>query len=70
MRQRGAGGIGGIGGINLRGVVDLGAIAAAKAAAEQAAARAADGLPTAVFDVTEATFEAEVLERSKLNPVV
>ena len=70
MRQRGIGGAGGMGGLNLRGVVDLGAIAAAKAAAEQAAARAAEGLPTAVFDVTEATFEAEVLERSKLNPVV
>ncbi len=57
------------------GAVDLGALAAAREAQAQAeqraAARAAD--PTAVttvVDVTDATFQAEVIERSMTVPVV
>ncbi|MEY5145064.1 MAG: hypothetical protein RL745_431 [Actinomycetota bacterium] len=60
----------GAGGLNLRGAIDLGSLAAANAAAEQAAARAAAGLPSAVIDVTDATFEVDVLQRSMTNVVV
>ena len=57
------------------GAVDLGALAAARAAQEQseqrAAARAADPntLPV-VLDVTDATFQADVIEQSMTVPVV
>ncbi|TAK70805.1 MAG: tetratricopeptide repeat protein [Actinomycetota bacterium] len=60
----------------MRGAVDLGAMAAARQAQEQAAARArtAAADPAAgagvVLDVTEATFQAEVIDRSFLAPVV
>lgn len=54
----------------MRGAIDLGALAAANAAAEQAAARAASGAPSPVVDVTEATFEAEVIQRSMTHAVI
>jgi putative thioredoxin len=62
-----------------RGAVDLSALrernAAAERAAEAAAARAATapaeaGGAVTVIDVTEATFQAEVLERSLTTPVI
>jgi putative thioredoxin len=63
-----------------RGAVDLGALrerhAAAEKAAEAAAARAADPQPpassgsAAIIDVTEATFQTDVLERSLTTPVI
>jgi len=55
----------------LRGAVDLSALAAAREAQEQAAARKSD--PTAskvIIDVTEATFETEVIAASQTVPVV
>jgi putative thioredoxin len=60
------------------GAVDLGALAQARQAKEQAEAakraRAAGGTPATtqetVLDVTEATFQSEVLERSLTVPVV
>ena len=60
----------GAGGLNLRGAIDLGSLAAVNAAAEQAAARATAGLPSPVIDVTDATFEVEVLQRSTTHAVV
>jgi putative thioredoxin len=62
--------------INLPGAVDLGALAARNQAAATAAAgagRAAAapaGAAVAVVDVTEATFQTEVLEKSREVPVV
>lgn len=55
----------------LRGAVDLAAVAAARQAQEQAAARKDD--PTAstvIMDVTEASFEADVIGMSQMVPVV
>lgn len=52
--------------LNVRGAVDLGALAAQRDA-EQRAANAPAGV---VVDVTEATFQADVLERSLTVPVV
>ena len=58
---------------SLYGAVDLGARkAAAQRAQEAPRADGPDGTATAnghVFDVTEATFEADVLERSRTVPV-
>lgn len=55
----------------LRGAVDLAAVAAARQAQEQTAARKDD--PTAstvIIDVTEASFEADVIGMSQMVPVV
>jgi putative thioredoxin len=55
----------------LRGAVDLGALAAAREAQQQAQARKAD--PTAskvIIDVTEASFESDVIAASQSVPVV
>ena len=55
----------------LRGAVDRGALAAARQAQEQAAARKSD--PTAskvIIDVTEATFETDVIAASQSVPVI
>jgi thioredoxin-like negative regulator of GroEL len=56
---------------SLYGAVDLGARQAA-AQRQQASAAASQGAARSeyVFDVTEATFEADVLERSSAVPVV
>ena len=54
----------------LRGAIDLAALAAAKeaqAAAEQRLAEAGDLPAGLVVDVTEETFQAEVLDRSGLG---
>lgn len=56
--------------LNVRGAVDLGALAAQREAQQRAAAAAASGTPAAVVDVSEATFEAEVLQQSMTVPVV
>jgi putative thioredoxin len=66
--------------INLPGAVDLGGLAARSSApAAGAASRgapggastgASTGAPSAVVDVTEATFQTEVLEKSRQVPVV
>lgn len=58
--------------ISMHGVVDLGARkAAAGAASQSAGATGAAGTGDAsVVDVTEATFQAEVVERSRTVPVV
>ncbi|HSP38913.1 MAG TPA: tetratricopeptide repeat protein [Frankiaceae bacterium] len=53
--------------INLPGAVDLGALAARKTAS---AAAPTGGTATAVVDVTEATFQTDVLEKSRDVPVV
>lgn len=61
---------------SLQGVVDLGALAAAreaKAKAEEAAAKraaAGPGAPVTVIEVTDATFATEVVERSMGVPVI
>lgn len=57
------------------GAVDLGALSAAREAQakadERAAARAADpGAPATVIDVTDASFQTDVLEQSMTVPVV
>ena len=54
----------------MRGAIDLGALAAARKAEAEAAARAASRAPSAVFDATDANFQALVLEKSMSNPVV
>lgn len=53
-----------------RGAIDLGALAAARKAEAEAAARAASGAPSAVFDATDANFQSLVLQKSRTNPVV
>lgn len=54
----------------MRGAIDLGALAAARKAEAESAARAASGAPSPVFDATDANFQSLVLEKSKTNPVV
>ncbi|MGV1003960.1 MAG: tetratricopeptide repeat protein [Candidatus Nanopelagicales bacterium] len=60
--------------LSARGAVDLGALAAARKAEEEAATRAAQraasGAPQVVLDATDATFEADVLQTSLRVPVV
>lgn len=57
-------------GLNVRGAVDLGALASARSN-EQAAQRArAAAPPGVVVDVTEQTFQVEVLGRSRTVPVI
>ena len=57
--------------INIAGAVDLSALRAPAPAAAPAAAAGTGGAPAAhVLDVTEATFEREVLERSLQVPVL
>ncbi len=56
--------------LNLRGAVDLGALAAQKDARAKAAGAAHAAPAGVVIDVTTATFEAEVLQRSMTVPVV
>lgn len=55
----------------LRGAIDLGALAAAREAEQKAAERSSD--PTAskvIIDVTEASFESDVIAASSVVPVV
>lgn len=55
----------------LRGAIDLGALAAAREAQEQAAARKNDpAAANVIIDVTEASFEADVIAASSVVPVV
>lgn len=58
----------------MAGAIDLAALAAARKAEaeakERAQERAVTGKPSAVFDATDATFQAEVLQRSMTNPVL
>jgi putative thioredoxin len=55
----------------LRGAVDLSALAAAREAQQQAAARQADpNASNVIIDVTEATFESQVIVASQTVPVV
>lgn len=56
--------------LNVRGAVDLGALAAQREAQERAAQAGAGGAAPAVVDVTEETFEAAVLQQSMTVPVV
>ena len=56
--------------LNLRGVVDLGALAAAKQQDAQAAQAKAKAPAGVIIDVTDATFEAEVLQASMQVPVI
>lgn len=53
-----------------RGVIDLGALAARRDAETQAATARAGVAPGTLLDVTEATFQADVVERSYQVPVV
>src|SRR5690349_16232770 len=56
-----------------RGAVDLGALRASTAASQRPStptSAASSGGGVAVVDVTEATFQTEVLERSMTMPVV
>lgn len=55
----------------LRGAIDLGALAAAREAQQQAAARKNDpAAAQVVIDVTEASFETDVIAASNVVPVV
>ena len=55
----------------LRGAVDLAAVAAARQAQEQAEARKSDpAAARVIIDVTEASFEADVIGMSQMVPVV
>lgn len=56
--------------INARGAVDLGALATQRQQQTKAAAAMAAAPPGIVVDVTEATFETEVIERSMTVPVL
>ncbi len=57
--------------LNIRGAVDLGAVAAQRDAQQRAAAAAASGATAGVVrDVTEATFETDVMQQSLTVPVV
>lgn len=66
----------GIGGAALRGAIDLGALAAAREAAKAAEERsrqraaAGPGAVETVIDVTAASFQSDVIERSFQAPVV
>jgi putative thioredoxin len=53
-----------------RGAVDLGALATAKQTQQQAAVARASAPAGVIIDVTEATFQAEVIDRSTTVPVV
>ncbi len=53
-----------------RGAVDLGALATARQNQQRAAAAMATAPDGVIIDVTEATFEADVIERSMTVPVV
>lgn len=55
---------------NARGAVDLGALANARQQQQKAQAAVASAPPGVVIDVTEESFEAEVIERSMSVPVV
>lgn len=56
--------------LNVRGAVDLAAIAAQREAQQRAAQAAANGTPVQIVDVTEANFETLVLQQSMTVPVV
>ena len=53
-----------------RGAVDLGALASQRQSEHKAAAAVASAPPGVIIDVTEATFEAEAIQRSMTVPVV
>lgn len=53
-----------------RGAIDLGALATARQNQQKAAAAVANAPAGVVIDVTEATFQAEVIDRSMTVPVV
>jgi putative thioredoxin len=55
---------------NLQGVVDLGALAAARQQQAQSAQVKAKAPAGVIIDVTDATFEAEVLQKSMTVPVI
>ena len=55
---------------NARGAVDLGALASARQQQQKAQAAMASAPPGIVVDVTEETFESEVIQRSMTVPVV
>lgn len=55
----------------LRGAIDLGALAAAREAEQKAAERKSDpAAPQVIIDVTEASFESDVIAASAVVPVV
>ena len=56
--------------LNLQGAVDLGALAAARKAQEASSAARATAPDGIIFDVSEMTFEPEVIHRSQSLPVV
>lgn len=53
-----------------RGAVDLGALATSKQSAQQAAVARANAPQGVIIDVTEASFQSEVIDRSMSVPVV
>lgn len=53
-----------------RGAIDLGALAAARAQQEQAAAAMANAPEGVVIDVTEASFQSAVIDQSETVPVI
>ena len=56
--------------MNISGAVDLGALAAARAAQAASEVAKANSPAGTIVDATEATFDLEVLDRSNRNPVV
>ena len=56
--------------LNVRGAVDLAAVAAQREAQQRAETAAANGTPAQIIEVTEANFEAAVLQQSMTVPVV
>lgn len=56
--------------LNLRGVVDLGALASARQQEAKSAQTKATAPAGVIIDVTDATFEAEVLKQSMTVPVI
>jgi putative thioredoxin len=56
--------------MSLRGAVDLGALSAQRQAQKQAQKMTATAPAGVVIDVTEATFQSEVIERSMIVPVI
>ena len=56
--------------LNLRGVVDLGALASARQQEAQSAQTKAAAPAGVIIDVTDATFEADVLKQSMTVPVI